>query len=146
MIFILYLFSLLIVNGPVAIVNLILTRALSSFGDPSTRLIVTAGIQGIVSLVTILIYYPLQMTAFTLIYFDLRVRTEGFDLALLTINASELTDATQAMIAPVPQSNERLITGAELGNFAILTLVAAGLYIFLVAFIFGGVLFLGSLF
>jgi hypothetical protein len=80
------------------------------------------------------------MTAFTLIYFDLRVRTEGFDLALLTVN-----DASQALAAPTEKLQERLITGTDLGNFAILTLAAVGVYIFLFAFLFGGIFFLSSL-
>jgi hypothetical protein len=86
------------------------------------QLVVTSVIQGLVQLVLLLIYLPLQLTAYTLIYFDLRVRTEGFDLAILTIGTSGSTDLTEAMTAPVPQVNEKLITGAELGNFLILTL------------------------
>jgi hypothetical protein len=145
-ILVLYLFNLLIVNGPLTIVNIILTQASSSLGDPTTQLVITAIIQAIVSIVFILIYYPLQMTAFTLIYFDLRVRTEGFDLVLLTMSESNLTDPTQAMVVPAQQSNERFITGADLGNFAILTLAAAGLYIFLVSIGVGLIFFAGSFF
>jgi len=143
---VLYLFNMLIVNGPLTIVNIILTQASSSFGDAATRLAITAVIQAIVSIVFILIYYPLQMTAFTLIYFDLRVRTEGFDLALLAMGEPNLADPSQAMAAPVSQPNERLITGTDLGNFAILTLGAAAIYIFIVVIVFGGIFFLGSLF
>ena len=140
-IFILYLFNLLIVNGPSAIVNFILTSLAPSFGDSTVQLVVTAIIQASVSIVFILIYYPLQMTAFTLIYFDLRIRTEGFDLALLTAG-----DANQALAAPAQQAKESLVTGSDLGNFAILTFAALGLYIFLFSFIFGGIFFMSSLF
>jgi hypothetical protein len=141
-IFVLYLFNLLIVNGPLTIVNLLLTQLLpTTSGGLTMQLVITSIIQALVSIVFILIYYPLQMTAFTLIYFDLRVRTEGFDLALLTTS-----DADKALAAPVQPSNERLITGTDLGNFAILTLAAGGLYIFFVTFILGGVFFLSSLF
>lgn len=140
-IFVLYLFNLIIVNGPVTIVNILLTRLLPlSFNNSTTGIVLTAIIQAIVSLVFILIYYPLQMTAFTLIYFDLRVRTEGFDLTLLTTG-----DADQALAASPSQSNERFMTGTDLGNFAILTLAAAGVYIFLVAIVAGGLFLLGSL-
>ena len=140
-IFVLYLFNLIIVNGPVTIVNVLLTRILPlSFNDSTTGIVLTAIIQAIVSLVFILIYYPLQMTAFTLIYFDLRVRTEGFDLALLTTG-----DADQALATSPSQSNERFITGTDLGNFAILTLAAAGIYIFFVAIVAAGLFLLGSL-
>jgi hypothetical protein len=136
-IFVLYLFSLLVITGPTAIVNFILTRVFISLGDQTTQLVLTSIIGSLVSLVGILIYYPLQMTAFTLIYFDLRVRTEGFDLALLTIGASESTDLTRAVPAPVAQPNERLITGTDLGNFAILTLAATGIFILFYSIILG---------
>ena len=144
-IFVLYLFSLIVVNGPAAIANVILAQVFGSFGDPTTRLVITAIVQGLVSLIFILIYYPLQMTAFTLIYFDLRVRTEGFDLALLTLEASGATDRSEALAAPTPQVNERLVTGPELGNFAILTLAGAGIYILFVSVILGGAYFFTSL-
>ena len=121
-IFVLYLFSLLIVNGPAAIANVILTGVTTSFGDMTTQLVVTTIIQSLVRLVFALLYYPLQMAAFTLIYFDLRVRTEGFDIALLTMNTTELAEITNVAQVPVPQPDERLITGPELGNFAILTI------------------------
>ncbi|HET9588689.1 MAG TPA: glycerophosphoryl diester phosphodiesterase membrane domain-containing protein [Anaerolineales bacterium] len=142
---ILYLFSLLVVNGPVAIVSFALTGAFESINDPTTQLVVRSIVQSLVSLVGILIYYPLQMTAFTLIYLDLRVRTEGFDLALQTIDTSRSRNLTQAMAAPGLQSTERLITGQDLGNFAILTLAATGIYIFFFSFIMGSAFFFTSL-
>ena len=140
------LFSLIVVNGPAAIVNVLLGQLLPSFGDATTSVVLTAVIQGLVSLVFILIYYPLQMAAFTLIYFDLRVRTEGFDLALLTMEASGSTELAAEMPPPVPQANEQIITGPELGNFAILTLAGAGLYILFISIITGGMLFFTSIF
>jgi hypothetical protein len=145
-IFVLYLFSLLIVNGPAAIVNAILTQVITSFGDVTTQLVITTIVQSLVSLVFVLLYYPLQMAAFTLIYFDLRVRTEGFDIALLTMNASEPVDVANVSQVPVPQSNERLITGPELGNFAILTLGAIGLYVLFFSLITAAAFFFASFF
>jgi hypothetical protein len=49
-------------------------------------------------------------------------------------------------VPPPPAKDERLITGADLGNFAILTLGAAGIYILFFSFIMGGVFFVSSLF
>lgn len=141
---VLSLFSIIVVNGPAAIVNILLAQAFQSFGDPTMQLVLTSIIQGLVSLVFILIYYPLQMAAFTLIYFDLRVRTEGFDLALLTLEASGSTALSETMAAPVSQANERLITGPEIGSFAILTIAAYALYIFLFSFIMGSAYFFTS--
>ena len=115
------------------------------FGDQAMRLVLTAIIQALVSIVAVLLYYPLQMTAFTLIYFDLRVRNEGFDLALRTMETSGSTDITPVMAAPVPLSNERLITGSDLGNFAILTLAATGIIILFYSVILGSMFFLFAL-
>lgn len=145
-IFVLYLFSILIVNGPTAIVNALLSGFVTSFGDMTTRLVITTIIQSLVSLVFVLLYYPLQMTAFTLIYFDLRVRTEGFDIALLTMNPSEPVDASNVSQVPVPQSSERLITGSELGYFAILTIAAIGMCFLFYSLIFAAAFFFSSLF
>jgi hypothetical protein len=143
---VLVLFSWIVVSGPKALVNVILVQVFQSFNDPTMQMVISSVIQGFVQLVFGLIYLPLQLTAFTLIYFDLRVRTEGFDLAILATEASGSTELTEAMAAPVAPVNESLITGAELGNFAILTLAGAGLYIFVISFIMGGVLALTSLF
>jgi len=138
-VFILYLFNLIVVNGPIGIVNALLTVFIpTSITDVTMGLIVTAIVQALVSVVFILIYYPLQMTAFTLIYFDLRVRTEGFDMTLLTTG-----DAEQALASAPSQSGERIITGAELGNFAILTLGAVGIYILLFSILFALVMLVG---
>lgn len=144
-IFVLYLFSLLIVNGPSAIANLLLVQISESFGDSTMQLVVTSIIQGLISLVFVLIYYPLQMTAFTLIYFDLRVRTEGFDIAFLTMEASGSTDLSEAMTVSVPQVNERFMTWTEVGNFIILTLAGVGLYFLFASFIVAIMFFLFSL-
>jgi len=145
-VFVLFLFSLIVVNGPAAIINIFLTGMFSSIGNSTTQLVVTTIVQSLVSLMFTLIYYPLQMTAFTLLYFDLRVRTEGFDLALLAIGKSDTDAVAQVLAAPIIPTNERLITGPDLGNFAILTLGAAGIYILFFSVIMGGAFLLTSLF
>jgi len=145
-VFVLYLFSMLIVTGPTLIMNAVLAGALGAFEDPTSGLVIRTVLQSLVQLIAILIYYPLQMAAFTLIYFDLRVRTEGFDIALLTVDASDQANIDQVMAAPAAVTNERLIAGSDLGNFAILTLGAAGIYIFFISIIMGGVFLLPSLF
>jgi len=144
---VLYLFNLLIVNGPLAVVNYLLSTMLpGAVGDYTAQLVITAIIRAIVSIVFVLIYYPLQMTAFTLVYLDLRVRTEGFDLALLAMGSGDSGNSTDVMAAFVPQSSEKLITGSDLGNFAILTFGALGLYLLIFSVLFGGLFFLRSLF
>lgn len=144
-VFVLYLFSLIIVNGPAGIVSLLLTGAVDTFSDSTSYIVISTIVQALVTLIATLIYYPLQMTAFTLIYFDLRVRTEGFDIALSAMQLDPASES-QMMPAPPPATDERLITGPDLGNFAILTLGAAGIYILIFSFIMGGVFFASSLF
>lgn len=144
-VFVLYIFSMLIVTGPGLIMNAVLAGALGVFEDPTSGLVIRTILQSLVQLISILLYYPLQMAAFTLIYFDLRVRTEGFDIALLTVNASDQTNIDQVMAAPAAVTNERLIAGSDVGNFAILTLAAVGIYIFFISIIMGGVFLLPSL-
>ncbi len=140
-IFVLYLFSLIVVNGPSAIAKFLLIQISESFGDSTMQVVLTSIIQGLVQLVFILIYYPLQMAAFTLIYFDLRVRTEGFDLAVSIVETSGSTDLSQAGTVPAPQVNERFMTWTEVGNFVILTLAGVGFY-FLVVSIFAAIAFI----
>ncbi len=127
------LFSAVVVNGPATIVSVLLLQVFNSLGEPAMQMVLASVAQSLVQLVFLLIYLPLQLTAYTLIYFDLRVRTEGLDLAMLTLANSGSSDLSEVMATPVPQVNERFVTGAEVGNFAILTLAGAGLVIFLIS-------------
>jgi len=45
-------------------------------------------IQTLVTMIFSLLYLPLQLTAMTVVYFDLRVRSEGLDLALQSTEAA----------------------------------------------------------
>ncbi|MBK9924314.1 MAG: hypothetical protein IPP66_03400 [Anaerolineales bacterium] len=144
-IFVLYLFSFIIVRGPAAIVSAVLSSTMQSFDNTTNYVLISTIVQSFITLITTLLYYPLQMSAFTLIYFDLRVRTEGFDIALSTMQLDPAND-TQTLPAPPPATEERFMTGTDLGNFAILTLGAAGVYILFVSLIMGSVFFISSLF
>ena len=144
-IFVLYLFSLIVVSGPAVLMNIVLSRLFASFDNPVATQMILVVVQTLVGLLFSLLYYPLQMTAFTLIYLDLRVRTEGFDITLATMDTTNGLDESQIM-APPPAINERLITGVDLGNFAILTIVIAGLFILYYSLIVGGAFFIYSLF
>jgi hypothetical protein len=145
-VFVLYLFSFIIVNGPAAIVSAVLTTAMRSFDITANYILISTIIQSLVTLATTLIYYPLQMSAFTLLYFDLRVRTEGFDIALSTMQLDPANEGQLLPAPPPPATSERLVTGPDLGNFAILTLGAAGIYILFFSLITGGLFLVSSLF
>ena len=88
---VLTIFAQIVVTGPSALLNL-LFNALSESIAQATGVYVTFAIQTISqSLFTLffsLIYTPLQLTCLTLMYFDLRVRTEGFDLTLMASGAA----------------------------------------------------------
>lgn len=123
----------------------------ASFTDQQ---MISTVISSLITLVFSLIFLPFQLTAMTLLYFDLRIRTEGFDLALLARSvdlpapqdqtlAGELAlstepaaaaDLTESIAdAPAPE-REPLITGSELGYFLAITLT---LGVFYFALVFG---------
>jgi hypothetical protein len=61
--------------GPAYLVTAIVTAVTQSF-DP----VVNTAITGVISVITEAFFIPLSLTCYTLYYFDLRVRKEGFDL------------------------------------------------------------------
>ena len=74
---------------------------------------------------TSLFYLPLQLAAVTLMYFDLRVRTEGFDLAVLAnVTPTVIPSALASQVAP--SVSTPLITGSELGYFVLLSFLSIG--------------------
>lgn len=118
-------FALVIVSGPTALINLALQYATNSLTaqNPTTAVVVSSVIESLVTLVMTLIYMPFQLAAQTLLYFDLRVRTESFDLAWTAERALNADAALEDIVAqaPAPES-EKIATGAELGNFFLLTI------------------------
>jgi hypothetical protein len=121
---ILVLFNQLIIAGPSTLATLFLQYALKNQSTESYNLVRTL-VSTLVSLGTSLFYLPLQLAAITLMYFDLRVRTEGFDLAVLA-GASPNGDASVLASQPAPAVSTPLITGSELGNFVLLSLLGIG--------------------
>jgi len=133
---ILYLFNLLVVGGPGAIVTAILQAgaggALAS-RDPNLAIVVQTVVQTLAALILSLIYLPLQLTCMVLMYLDLRVRTEGLDLALQTARAQPDGAAPEQALAYAPPSGGALITWQEIGYFALVTLGFIALLGFLYA-------------
>lgn len=136
-VFILALFSQLVVAGPSAVVGFIfqslLTDAVQS-GSAGSLIVLQTVIQSLLSLVTSLLYLPLQLAGMTLLYFDLRVRTEGFDLALLAQNAGAEPMAVADVTAQVPEAERTsLVTVNELGYFAGISVAVFALYFLILA-------------
>jgi hypothetical protein len=121
---ILALFNQLIIAGPSTLATLFLQYVLRNQSSESYLFMRTL-IQTIVNLGASLFYLPLQLAAITLMYFDLRVRTEGFDLAVLagTPPSEDVPGLTsQAGLAV----STPLITSSELGNFVLLSVLGIG--------------------
>lgn len=121
---ILIIFNQIITAGPTLLATLFLQYALKSQSFADYNLIQTL-VQTLVSLFASLFYLPLQLAAVTLMYFDLRVRTEGFDLAVLA-GATPGADVAGLIDQTAPETATPLITGSELGNFVLLSLLGVG--------------------
>jgi hypothetical protein len=141
---ILYLFAQLVISGPAMLLSWILGLALpQQLGIGSGTLIATM-INSLVTMLMGLIYLPVQLSAITLLYFDLRVRTEGFDL-LLRANeeASPGADILLLTSQAPPPASDAIITVREWGYFAAMTIFFGLAYTILVfgIIILGGLLF-----
>lgn len=135
LVLLLSLLAQLIIVGPTALALLLFTSAIGGGTDPQL-----AGIaQQIVNLALTTIYQPLQYACIVLLYLDIRVRTEGFDLALLAAATDEAADAQTSMEVlsdvPAPPKSIRP-TGEELVNFAGITLGYLALVAILVGLLF----------
>ncbi len=127
--FALTLFAQLLVSGPATLVGVVIQFALGDPLSPSeSQILIQSVVQSIVQLLVGLVYLPLQLTAVTLVYFDLRVRTEGFDLALLAQGAADAPDELTALAGEAQPADRQLVTGRELLHFAGLTVAAVLLY------------------
>jgi hypothetical protein len=131
----LFLFSLLVVQGPVSILSMVFQARIIAGQNPSSLFTVQTIVQSLIGLVLSLLYQPLQMACATMAYFDLRVRLEGFDLALMANQSSEqpITAVEVASQAPAAGMGP-LITWPEVGYFAGVSMIGAALYIILVLF------------
>lgn len=114
-------FSQVVVTGPILV-----TLGLGQFwfGVESTWPIV---LQSFVTLVIGSLYAPFSLALYTLVYFDLRIRYEGFDLMVASTAVSRDQADTAALFtllqnAPEPERGNRL-TRREVGYFALLSLV-----------------------
>lgn len=129
----LLLFAQIIVTAPTFLITMLIQWSTASLPSMLTSTLAQSG----VTLVTTLLYTPLQLTAMMLMYFDLRVRNEGFDLAWLTersLNEEISSEDITAQAPPAEQGN--LITQSELGKFVLLSLGLIGIF----AVIYGAII------
>lgn len=137
------IFAQIIVTGPTFLVSFLSIGAAGAGISQTTALI----IQQAVTLIASVIYLPLQLTCITLLYFDVRVRTEGFDLAVLAAGGVETKEVVE-LTAQAPEASGSLLPNStELGYFAIMTIAVIALYFALFAVFFviaGGLTALGG--
>lgn len=135
----LYLFNMLVVQGPVQIVAVAfqsyILQSASELNIASSTALQSIS-TSVMTLFLSLLYTPIATTCATLAYFDLRMRQEGFDLALIAgqednnpVDVMELAAQAPAM----PQGS--LVTKEELSYFVLLSFIAVALYIVFVAII-----------
>ena len=123
---VLYLLNLVLV-GPAGLATYLLQQFTLRGGinsmDYVTSTTISTVIQSLVTLLVSLIYRPLELSVIVLTYFDLRVRSEGFDLALQSMSSTEYPDPVDGIAAaPATPPQKSLITGMELGYFVAGTL------------------------
>jgi hypothetical protein len=146
-VFILFLFAQLLITGPGMLASTVLGMTVRQSGDYLRSTTTSTLIQSAVTLLMSLLYLPLQLTAITLMYFDLRVRTEGFDLTVLASEASGQPADVDALTTQAPAiSQTRLITWQELGYFVIITFIGIALYVVFIGIVFGFMSLIGYTF
>jgi len=124
--FVLGLLGQLIVTVPVYLIMFGVQFVLGSQLDPIQTSTYQTVLTSLTTVFTGILYLPLVLTAMTVVYFDLRVRSEGLDLAL---QAASQTDP-EANIVSLAETTP----AAPLANFITNTDVA---YFVLLSFIFG---------
>lgn len=128
----------LIVTGPVYLLSAVLQGVLVSLPEISYEIqaMLNTVISNLLTMTLGLLYQPLQLTMMTVVYFDLRARNEGLDLALQLASTEEGGSAS----APLPEIAGTISTpplsGIDIGRFALLSLAGAVLFGCYFVFIF----------
>ena len=133
---VLALLSTILVNGPTLLVVWLLRLMIpDAVGNTQGIFAVTALLPTAISAFFGLVFQPLRLTAITLLYFDLRVRFEGFDLALLANSLTDVPTSVDSITAQAPEPEQgNLVTRREFGYFILLSFVS-GLVLVVVALV-----------
>jgi len=127
---ILALLGQLIVTGPVYLLSAILQAIFFSMPDVSFEMqtIISNIISNLVNMALGLLYTPLQLTMMTVVYFDLRARNEGLDLALQLSSLNESQGESTALPEISNQQPIPFMMGIDIGRFALLSLIGIALF------------------
>lgn len=117
-----YIFSALLLG--------VLTIPVTMIDAVNESSLLSAAIQSIISLFSYIILTPFTFSSFSFLYFDLRVRSEGLDVALMSsMGSNEPMD-----LATAPTTTETVM--GEIPRRSVLTL--AGIYTILLVVLCGG--------
>ncbi len=136
---ILYLFSLIVVSGPSMLIGLVFRTAASAaaISQPlDQQLMIETVIQSLATMVTGLLYLPLQLSAITVVYFDLRVRSEGLDLAVQSASGQGSSPLQVLELAPAG-ARAKLITGTDIAYFVLLSFGFGAIYALFIGLLAG---------
>lgn len=110
------LFIQIVSAGPSFIIGLV--GGASNPFEPNVTMTV---IQNVITVLLTAISGPLQMICLFLLYVDLRIKTEGLDIALMS--AEEAGESINSVLKNYPvQSQKSMITGSEVGYFCLVTI------------------------
>ncbi len=144
--FIQTLFAQLVVTGPIVVVSILVGVVIAQFDvapTPQTLALGESIIGGLAGMVLGLLYTPIQLTAVALVYFDLRVRSEGLDLAIQTADPGQ---PASELIAKAPAtSGTGLVTSREMLWFLLITIGLIVLYFAFTIALFALALVIGML-
>lgn len=131
---ILSLFSLLILQGPV----LLLTFVLAEFTGLGLLSAESQIIQQVIATLLNTIYLPLQLTCYTLMYFDVRIRSEGLDLELAAIEEEPDTAVNIAQFfTKAPKASRDWMPSGQIWGWLVgLSFIIFALYGILLGIIF----------
>lgn len=130
---VLWLLSVAAIYGPAFLVAFISQTVLDSAlptADFATQSSIQTVIQTLFTLFLSLIAYPLQIAATIVLYFDLRIRTEGFDLTYMAAKTESETppNADEIMQQAPPPDKTDIVTGNELLYFGGVTVGSFALF------------------
>lgn len=131
--FVLNIFGQLIILGPATLLNVAAILALSAQLETVSGEFIWALAQAVIGLISGLLITPLQVSALSMVYLDLRVRGEGLDLAWqAAATLDENVNGVEFLAsAPIP-AHGPLVTGKEMVKFTALSLLGGGFFTCLV--------------
>jgi hypothetical protein len=124
-------FGYVLVSGPSVLLGAAMTLIIPSAGlSASATNAINVTLQSLISLGINLVYLPIFFTFVSLVYLDTRVRKEGLDLIMETVEGSSPDEVSDQIAATAPAApRSELLRLNEAGYFSIVTV---GLFSFCV--------------